>query len=123
MEGPGGYRGECISVMFSLSIAMHSLSDPKHFFTRTFARRLLRIWMYKIKNWLKASLVNFKNFEGNPLSRQENEESGDGGDGAPSRKLELEKLGGSELHKRLAEVDPKMAAMLHPNDKRKLARW
>ncbi|XP_035490443.1 tRNA dimethylallyltransferase isoform X1 [Scophthalmus maximus] len=52
----------------------------------------------------------------------ENEESGDGGDGAPSRKLELEKLGGSELHKRLAEVDPKMAAMLHPNDKRKLAR-
>uniref|UniRef100_UPI0037E843A3 tRNA dimethylallyltransferase n=1 Tax=Semicossyphus pulcher TaxID=241346 RepID=UPI0037E843A3 len=53
---------------------------------------------------------------------QENEESGDGGDGAPDRKLELEKLGGAELHKRLAEVDPKMAAMLHPNDKRKIAR-
>ncbi|XP_039978675.1 tRNA dimethylallyltransferase isoform X3 [Xiphias gladius] len=53
---------------------------------------------------------------------QENEESGDGGDGAPNRKLELEKLGGAELHKRLAEVDPKMAAMLHPNDKRKIAR-
>ncbi|XP_040908785.1 tRNA dimethylallyltransferase isoform X2 [Toxotes jaculatrix] len=52
----------------------------------------------------------------------ENEESGDGGDGAPNRKLELEKLGGAELHKRLAEVDPKMAAMLHPNDKRKIAR-
>uniref|UniRef100_A0A671UIT7 tRNA dimethylallyltransferase n=1 Tax=Sparus aurata TaxID=8175 RepID=A0A671UIT7_SPAAU len=51
-----------------------------------------------------------------------NEESGDGGDGAPNRKLELEKLGGAELHKRLAEVDPKMAAMLHPNDKRKIAR-
>uniref|UniRef100_A0A8D0A8Q9 tRNA dimethylallyltransferase n=1 Tax=Sander lucioperca TaxID=283035 RepID=A0A8D0A8Q9_SANLU len=47
---------------------------------------------------------------------------GDGGDGAPNRKLELEKLGGAELHKRLAEVDPKMAAMLHPNDKRKIAR-
>ncbi|XP_062266600.1 tRNA dimethylallyltransferase isoform X1 [Platichthys flesus] len=55
-------------------------------------------------------------------SGQENEESGDGGDGTPNRKLELEKLGGSELHKRLAEVDPKMAAMLHPNDKRKIAR-
>lgn len=53
---------------------------------------------------------------------QENEEPGDGGDGSPNRKLELEKLGGAELHKRLAEVDPDMAAMLHPNDKRKIAR-
>lgn len=56
------------------------------------------------------------------VSQQENDESGDGEDGAPNRKLELEKLGGAELHKRLAEVDPKMAAMLHPNDKRKIAR-
>ncbi|XP_033981124.1 tRNA dimethylallyltransferase isoform X2 [Trematomus bernacchii] len=47
---------------------------------------------------------------------------GDGGDGALDRKLELEKLGVEELHKRLAEVDPKMAAMLHPNDKRKITR-
>ncbi|XP_055368673.1 tRNA dimethylallyltransferase isoform X1 [Betta splendens] len=53
---------------------------------------------------------------------QGNEESGRGGDGAARRKLELEKLGGAELHKRLAEVDPDMAAMLHPNDKRKIAR-
>ncbi|XP_030596940.1 tRNA dimethylallyltransferase isoform X1 [Archocentrus centrarchus] len=53
---------------------------------------------------------------------QETEEPGDGGDGSPNRKLELEKLGGAELHKRLAEVDPEMAAMLHPNDKRKIAR-
>ncbi|XP_042363039.1 tRNA dimethylallyltransferase isoform X1 [Plectropomus leopardus] len=53
---------------------------------------------------------------------QENEEPGNGGDGPPNRKLELEKLGGAELHKRLVEVDPKMAAMLHPNDKRKIAR-
>ncbi|KAM4630513.1 tRNA dimethylallyltransferase isoform 3-T3 [Polymixia lowei] len=52
---------------------------------------------------------------------QENEESGKGG-GASNRKAELEKLGGAELHKRLAEVDPKMAAMLHPNDARKIAR-
>ena len=56
------------------------------------------------------------------LLLQENEESGDGGDGAPKRKLELEQLAGVELYKRLAEVDPKMAAMLHPNDKRKIAR-
>ncbi|KAM6903804.1 tRNA dimethylallyltransferase [Lycodopsis pacificus] len=53
---------------------------------------------------------------------QETEEPVDGGDEAANRKLELEKLGGAELHKRLAEVDPKMAAMLHPNDKRKIAR-
>uniref|UniRef100_A0A3B3VJ71 tRNA dimethylallyltransferase n=1 Tax=Poecilia latipinna TaxID=48699 RepID=A0A3B3VJ71_9TELE len=50
------------------------------------------------------------------------EDSGDGADGGQSRKMELEKLGGEELHKRLAEVDPKMASMLHPNDKRKVAR-
>ncbi|XP_030003986.1 tRNA dimethylallyltransferase isoform X2 [Sphaeramia orbicularis] len=56
------------------------------------------------------------------LSSGENEDSGDGGDANPNRKLELEKLGGAELHKRLMEVDPKMAAMLHPNDKRKIAR-
>uniref|UniRef100_A0A3B3XZS0 tRNA dimethylallyltransferase n=1 Tax=Poecilia mexicana TaxID=48701 RepID=A0A3B3XZS0_9TELE len=42
--------------------------------------------------------------------------------GVSDRKMELEKLGGEELHKRLAEVDPKMASMLHPNDKRKVAR-
>ncbi|KAM9776695.1 tRNA dimethylallyltransferase isoform 3-T3 [Syngnathus typhle] len=44
------------------------------------------------------------------------------GDGDTDRKLELEKLEGAELHKRLMEVDPKMAALLHPNDKRKIAR-
>ncbi|XP_033951119.1 tRNA dimethylallyltransferase isoform X1 [Pseudochaenichthys georgianus] len=53
---------------------------------------------------------------------QETRAPGDGGDGALDRKLELEKLGVEELHKRLAEVDPKMAAMLHPNDKRKITR-
>lgn len=54
--------------------------------------------------------------------QQENDESGDGEDGGLNRKLELGKLEGAELHKRLAEVDPKMATMLHPNDKRKIAR-
>ncbi|XP_026785264.3 tRNA dimethylallyltransferase [Pangasianodon hypophthalmus] len=37
-------------------------------------------------------------------------------------KAELEKLGAPELHKRLMDVDPEMAAMLHPNDARKIAR-
>lgn len=55
------------------------------------------------------------------LDTGDNEDSGDGEDAAPKRKLELEKLG-EELHKQLLEVDPKMAAMLHPNDKRKIAR-
>ncbi|XP_043573889.1 tRNA dimethylallyltransferase isoform X3 [Chiloscyllium plagiosum] len=41
---------------------------------------------------------------------------------SPSRKEELEKLDCQELYKRLAEVDPEMAAKLHPNDKRKVAR-
>ncbi|XP_072227043.1 tRNA dimethylallyltransferase isoform X1 [Leuresthes tenuis] len=53
---------------------------------------------------------------------QENDDLGDGEDRSPNRKMELEKLGAPELHKRLAQVDPKMAAMLHPNDKRKIAR-
>lgn len=55
-------------------------------------------------------------------SQQENEDSEDGADGGQSKKLQLEKLGAEELYKRLAEVDPKMAAMLHPNNKRKIAR-
>ncbi|KAJ8387504.1 hypothetical protein AAFF_G00156050 [Aldrovandia affinis] len=42
--------------------------------------------------------------------------------GSPDRRGELEKLGGPELHRRLAEVDPDMAAMLHPHDARKIAR-
>ncbi|XP_058609299.1 tRNA dimethylallyltransferase isoform X2 [Onychostoma macrolepis] len=37
-------------------------------------------------------------------------------------KAELEKLGGPELHRRLKEVDPDMAAILHPHDARKIAR-
>ncbi|KAM3934172.1 tRNA dimethylallyltransferase isoform 2-T2 [Leptodactylus fuscus] len=37
------------------------------------------------------------------------------------RKTELEKLDYSELHARLKNVDPEMAAKLHPHDKRKVA--
>lgn len=56
------------------------------------------------------------------VSQQEGAESADGEEGVPNRKAELENLDGAELHKRLAEVDPEMASMLHPNDKRKVAR-
>eukprot|EP00073_Rattus_norvegicus_P046837 XP_017448985.1 PREDICTED: tRNA dimethylallyltransferase, mitochondrial isoform X2 [Rattus norvegicus] len=41
---------------------------------------------------------------------------------AVDRKVELEKEDGHELHKRLSQVDPEMAAKLHPHDKRKVAR-
>ncbi|XP_067282236.1 tRNA dimethylallyltransferase isoform X2 [Pseudorasbora parva] len=42
--------------------------------------------------------------------------------GSSESKAELEKLGGPELHRRLKEVDPDMAAILHPHDARKIAR-
>lgn len=58
----------------------------------------------------------------NYVSQQEKKESGDRVDGAPHWNSELEKLEGAELHRRLMEVDPKMASMLHPNDKRKIVR-
>ncbi|XP_019478245.1 tRNA dimethylallyltransferase isoform X4 [Meleagris gallopavo] len=38
------------------------------------------------------------------------------------RKVELEQLDAVDLHRRLSQVDPEMAAKLHPNDKRKVAR-
>ncbi|NXU59142.1 MOD5 dimethylallyltransferase, partial [Turnix velox] len=38
------------------------------------------------------------------------------------RKEELEQLDGLELHRRLSQVDPEMAAKIHPHDKRKVAR-
>ncbi|XP_063042056.1 tRNA dimethylallyltransferase [Engraulis encrasicolus] len=41
---------------------------------------------------------------------------------SPDPKIAIQKLGPSELHRRLAEVDPEMAAMVHPHDTRKLAR-
>ncbi|TRY66674.1 hypothetical protein DNTS_008004, partial [Danionella cerebrum] len=43
------------------------------------------------------------------------------GVGALSR-AELENLGAVEIHRRLKEVDPDMAAILHPHDSRKTAR-
>ncbi|XP_016369208.1 tRNA dimethylallyltransferase isoform X3 [Sinocyclocheilus rhinocerous] len=41
--------------------------------------------------------------------------------GTCESRVELEKLGGPELHRRLKEVDPDMAAILHPHDARKIA--
>ncbi|XP_024058302.1 tRNA dimethylallyltransferase isoform X4 [Terrapene carolina triunguis] len=41
---------------------------------------------------------------------------------AADRRVELEQLDGRELHCRLSQVDPEMAAKLHPHDKRKVAR-
>ncbi|XP_057210408.1 tRNA dimethylallyltransferase [Triplophysa rosa] len=41
---------------------------------------------------------------------------------ASESREDLEKLGGPELHRRLKEVDPDMAALLHPHDARKIAR-
>uniref|UniRef100_A0A2K6EWL2 tRNA dimethylallyltransferase n=1 Tax=Propithecus coquereli TaxID=379532 RepID=A0A2K6EWL2_PROCO len=41
---------------------------------------------------------------------------------AADRKAELEKEDGHALHRRLSQVDPEMAAKLHPHDKRKVAR-
>ncbi|KAB0356620.1 hypothetical protein FD754_000776 [Muntiacus muntjak] len=38
------------------------------------------------------------------------------------RKAELEREDGHVLHKRLSQVDPEMAAKLHPHDRRKVAR-
>ncbi|XP_040830219.1 tRNA dimethylallyltransferase isoform X3 [Ochotona curzoniae] len=45
-----------------------------------------------------------------------------GSENTVDRKLELEKEDSHELHKRLSQVDPEMAAKLHPHDKRKVAR-
>ncbi|XP_017276434.1 tRNA dimethylallyltransferase [Kryptolebias marmoratus] len=56
------------------------------------------------------------------LDTGENKDCKDAVDEAGNRKTELEKLEGTELHKRLAKVDPEMASMLHPNNKRKIAR-
>ncbi|KAJ6663388.1 hypothetical protein lerEdw1_009467 [Lerista edwardsae] len=55
-------------------------------------------------------------------SMQEKAGRPDSAEGDVDRKVELEKLDGPELHRRLSQVDPKMAAKLHPHDRRKLAR-
>ncbi|XP_066494595.1 tRNA dimethylallyltransferase [Tiliqua scincoides] len=67
---------------------------------------------YYIESLLWKVLIDPKEKAGSP----------DPAEGAVDRKAELEKLDGQELHCRLSHVDPKMAAKLHPHDRRKLAR-
>ncbi|MGH0157702.1 UNVERIFIED_CONTAM: hypothetical protein FKN15_056833 [Acipenser sinensis] len=77
---------------------------------------------YYIESLLWKVLIDTKQ-EGGSDGEGDGESGGEGRRGdSPSRKAELEKLDGQELHRRLTEVDPEMAAMLHPHDKRKVAR-
>ncbi|XP_058855694.1 tRNA dimethylallyltransferase-like isoform X4 [Acipenser ruthenus] len=77
---------------------------------------------YYIESLLWKVLIDTKQ-EGGSDGEGDGEGGGEGRRGdSPSRKAELEKLDGQELHRRLTEVDPEMAAMLHPHDKRKMAR-
>ncbi|XP_048414322.1 tRNA dimethylallyltransferase isoform X2 [Stegostoma tigrinum] len=66
------------------------------------------------------SVVDFRNKEEKAFSAPDH--AAGSRTPSPNRKEELEKLDCQELHKRLAEVDPEMAAKLHPHDKRKVAR-
>ncbi|XP_041096679.1 tRNA dimethylallyltransferase isoform X2 [Polyodon spathula] len=76
---------------------------------------------YYIESLLWKVLIDTK--EGGSDGEGDGEGGGDGRRAdSPSRKAELEKLDGQELHRRLTEVDPEMASMLHPHDKRKMAR-
>ncbi|PIO37272.1 hypothetical protein AB205_0023450, partial [Aquarana catesbeiana] len=59
-------------------------------------------------------------FTGSPSAVKTNNE-GDAFQLVSDRKSELEKLDSFELYTRLKEVDPEMAAKLHPHDKRKIA--
>lgn len=59
--------------------------------------------------------------QGSPSAVKTNNE-GDAFQPVSDRKSELEKLDSFELYARLKEVDPEMAAKLHPHDKRKISR-
>ncbi|XP_042296692.1 tRNA dimethylallyltransferase isoform X2 [Sceloporus undulatus] len=67
---------------------------------------------YYIESLLWKVLIDTEEQAKSPVSAE----------GTTDRKMELEKLDGQELHRRLSQVDPKMAAKLHPHDKRKVAR-
>ncbi|XP_073521712.1 tRNA dimethylallyltransferase isoform X1 [Phyllobates terribilis] len=70
---------------------------------------------YYIESLLWKVLVN----TGSPPGEKT---AGHGDQVMADRKTELEKLDFTELHARLKNVDPEMAAKLHPHDKRKVAR-
>ncbi|XP_036603802.1 tRNA dimethylallyltransferase isoform X1 [Trichosurus vulpecula] len=71
---------------------------------------------YYIESLLWKVLINTK---GEALRSSEEIRKGEK---VIDRKTELEKMDGYELHYRLSQVDPEMAAKLHPHDKRKVAR-
>ena len=77
-------------------------------------------WVWGIVLLLLALLVDEWLDSGLPCSLQEKASTAPGLVG--DRKVELEQLDGVELHRRLSQVDPEMAAKLHPHDKRKVAR-
>ncbi|XP_075765123.1 tRNA dimethylallyltransferase isoform X2 [Pelodiscus sinensis] len=81
---------------------------------------------YYIESLLWKVLVDTKEHarrcdSGSPICAPQ-ETTGPSPQGAASRKEELEQLDSHELHRRLRQVDPEMAARLHPRNKRKVAR-
>ncbi|XP_064203658.1 tRNA dimethylallyltransferase isoform X2 [Anguilla rostrata] len=70
----------------------------------------------------KLAIEIGKRLEGEIISADSMQASKGDCSGLPDTRAELEKLGGAELHRRLAEVDPDMAATLHPHNVRKIAR-
>nr|XP_025035284.1 tRNA dimethylallyltransferase-like [Pelodiscus sinensis] len=81
---------------------------------------------YYIESLLWKVLVDTKEHarrcdSGSPICAPQ-ETTGPSPRGAASRKEELEQLDSHELHRRLRQVDPEMAARLHPRNKRKVAR-
>ncbi|KAK2518643.1 Trit1 [Columba guinea] len=74
---------------------------------------------YYIESLLWKVLIDTKLDSGLPCALQKSSMSPRP---VTDRKVELEQLDGVELHRRLSQVDPEMAAKLHPHDKRKVAR-
>ncbi|XP_039595271.1 tRNA dimethylallyltransferase [Polypterus senegalus] len=68
---------------------------------------------YYIESLLWKVLLDIKQVDSDEESLQNDK---------ASMKANLENLDGLELHRRLTEVDPDMASMLHPHDKRKVSR-
>uniref|UniRef100_A0A8I4A2L4 tRNA dimethylallyltransferase n=1 Tax=Callithrix jacchus TaxID=9483 RepID=A0A8I4A2L4_CALJA len=101
-------------LMWSLAIvSFPSESDSLNIKYHIFARDKIPIVVggtnYYIESLLWKVLINTKPQE---MGTEE----------VIDRKVELEKEDGLVLHKRLSQVDPEMAAKLHPHDKRKVAR-
>ncbi|XP_075629942.1 tRNA dimethylallyltransferase isoform X1 [Balearica regulorum gibbericeps] len=77
---------------------------------------------YYIESLLWKVLINTKVLLEGCVLLQEREKASTAPGLVTDRKIQLEQLDGVELHRRLSQVDPEMAAKLHPHDKRKMAR-